>query len=55
MLGEDPRAPVGGRESGGSADPGRMAFRAPPPLHDFLRNIDIMYVATALNPELVGD
>jgi len=34
---------------------GRMAFRAPPPLHEFLRNIDIVYVATALNRELVCD
>jgi len=34
---------------------GRMAFRAPPPLHEFLRNIDIVYVATALNRELICD
>ena len=28
---------------------GRMAFRAPPPWHDFLKSIDMVYVATALN------
>jgi hypothetical protein len=31
---------------------GRMAFRAPPPLHDFLKSIDMVYVATALNRTL---
>src|SRR6266576_5574764 len=28
---------------------GRMAFRAPPPWHEFLKSIDMVYVATALN------
>jgi hypothetical protein len=28
---------------------GRMAFRAPPPWHAFLKSIDMVYVATALN------
>jgi hypothetical protein len=31
---------------------GRMAFRAPPPLHNFLKSIDMVYVATALNRTL---
>ena len=31
---------------------GRMAFRAPPPWHDFFRSIDMVYVATALNRTL---
>jgi hypothetical protein len=31
---------------------GRMAFRAPPPWHDFLNSIDMVYVATALNRTL---
>jgi len=31
---------------------GRMAFRAPPPWHDFLKSIDMIYVATALNRSL---
>lgn len=31
---------------------GRMAFRAPPPWHEFLRSIDMVYVATALNRSL---
>ena len=31
---------------------GRMAFRAPPPLHDFFKSIDMVYVATALNRSL---
>src|SRR3954468_23550494 len=31
---------------------GRMAFRAPPPWHDFLKSIDMVYVATALNHSL---
>jgi hypothetical protein len=31
---------------------GRMAFRAPPPLHEFLKRIDMVYVATALNRSL---
>lgn len=31
---------------------GRMAFRAPPPWHDFLMSIDMVYVATALNRTL---
>jgi hypothetical protein len=31
---------------------GRMAFRAPPPWHDFLKGIDMVYVATALNRTL---
>src|SRR3954468_13521427 len=31
---------------------GRMAFRAPPPWHDFLKTIDMVYVATALNRSL---
>ena len=31
---------------------GRMAFRAPPPCHDFLKSIDMVYVATALNRSL---
>ena len=31
---------------------GRMAFRAPPPFHDFLKSIDMVYVATALNRTL---
>lgn len=31
---------------------GRMAFRAPPPWHDFLKTIDMVYVATALNGTL---
>src|SRR6267378_3307623 len=28
---------------------GRMAFRAPPPWHEFFKSIDMVYVATALN------
>jgi hypothetical protein len=31
---------------------GRMAFRAPPPWHDFFKSIDMVYVATALNRTL---
>jgi len=31
---------------------GRMAFRAPPPWHDFFKTIDMVYVATALNQTL---
>src|SRR3954463_6941137 len=31
---------------------GRMAFRAPPPWHEFLKTIDMVYVATALNRTL---
>ena len=31
---------------------GRMAFRAPPPWHEFLKSIDMVYVATALNHSL---
>ena len=31
---------------------GRMIFRAPPPWHDFLKSIDMVYVATALNRSL---
>lgn len=31
---------------------GRMAFRAPPPWHDFFKSIDMVYVATALNRSL---
>ena len=31
---------------------GKMAFRAPPPWHDFLKSIDMIYVATALNRSL---
>jgi hypothetical protein len=31
---------------------GRLAFRAPPPWHDFLKSIDMVYVATALNRSL---
>jgi hypothetical protein len=31
---------------------GRMAFRAPPPWHEFLKTIDMVYVATALNRSL---
>jgi hypothetical protein len=31
---------------------GRMAFRAPPPLQEFLKSIDMVYVATALNRTL---
>jgi hypothetical protein len=31
---------------------GRMAFRAPPPWHEFLKSIDMVYVATALNRTL---
>jgi glutamate 5-kinase len=31
---------------------GRLAFRAPPPWHDFFRSIDMVYVATALNRSL---
>jgi hypothetical protein len=34
---------------------GRMAFRAPPPWHDFLKSIDMIYVATALNRSLSLD
>src|SRR3954452_14401374 len=34
---------------------GRMAFRAPPPCHEFLRSIDMVYVATALNRSLTLD
>src|SRR5215212_9465337 len=33
-------------------DSGRMAFRAPPPWHDFFKSIDMVYVATALNRTL---
>ena len=31
---------------------GRMAFRAPPPWHEFFKSIDMVYVATALNRTL---
>jgi hypothetical protein len=31
---------------------GRMAFRAPPAWHEFLKSIDMVYVATALNRSL---
>jgi hypothetical protein len=31
---------------------GKMAFRAPPPWHEFLKSIDMVYVATALNRKL---
>jgi hypothetical protein len=31
---------------------GKMAFRAPPPWHEFLKSIDMVYVATALNRSL---
>jgi hypothetical protein len=31
---------------------GRMAFRAPPPWHEFFKSIDMVYVATALNETL---
>ena len=31
---------------------GRMAFRAPPPWHEFFKTIDMVYVATALNRSL---
>jgi hypothetical protein len=31
---------------------GKMAFRAPPSLTDFLKSIDMVYVATALNRSL---
>jgi len=31
---------------------GKMSFRAPPPLHDFFKSIDMVYVATALNRSL---
>ena len=31
---------------------GTMAFRAPPPWHEFLKSIDMVYVATALNRKL---
>jgi hypothetical protein len=31
---------------------GRMAFRAPPPWHEFFKTIDMVYVATALNHSL---
>lgn len=31
---------------------GRMAFRAPPAWQDFLKTIDMVYVATALNQTL---
>jgi hypothetical protein len=31
---------------------GRMAYRAPPPFHEFLKTIDMVYVATALNRSL---
>ena len=31
---------------------GRMAFRAPPPLQEFFKSIDMVYVATALNRSL---
>jgi hypothetical protein len=31
---------------------GRMAFRAPPPWHEFFKSIDMIYVATALNRSL---
>jgi hypothetical protein len=34
---------------------GRMAFRAPPPFHEFLKTIDMVYVATALNRSLSLD
>lgn len=31
---------------------GKMGFRAPPPWHEFLKSIDMVYVATALNRNL---
>ena len=31
---------------------GKMAFRAPPMWHEFLKSIDMVYVATALNRSL---
>src|ERR1700687_238931 len=31
---------------------GRMAFRDPPPWHEFFKSIDMVYVATALNRSL---
>jgi hypothetical protein len=31
---------------------GGMAFRAPPPWHEFFKSIDMVYVATALNRKL---
>jgi hypothetical protein len=31
---------------------GQMAFRAPAPLRDFFKSIDMVYVATALNRHL---
>ena len=31
---------------------GKMAFRAPPTWHEFLKSIDMVYVATALNSNL---
>ena len=31
---------------------GKMAFRAPPAWHEFLKSIDMIYVATALNRSL---
>src|SRR5467141_1535300 len=31
---------------------GRMAFRAPPPWHEFFKSIDMVYVARALNRSL---
>ena len=31
---------------------GKMAFRAPPTWHEFLKSIDMVYVATALNRNL---
>jgi hypothetical protein len=31
---------------------GTLGFRAPSPLHDFLKGIDMVYVATALNRNL---
>lgn len=31
---------------------GKMSFRAPPALHEFLKSIDMVYVATALNHTL---
>jgi hypothetical protein len=31
---------------------GKMAFRAPPPWHEFFKSIDMVYVATALNHSL---
>lgn len=34
---------------------GKLAFRAPSSLHEFLKSIDMVYVATALNQNLTPD